>query len=332
MKIISFVNSNNGPSYHRCIMPLLTMPDVDVYVSNNITEETFDKGCDFFMYNRVLPDHALPTIKELKKKHGFKIVVDIDDHWELDPHHILYEAYQKDKFAERQIQQLKDADIVFCTHDRLATAAKEYNKNVHVLPNAIPHSGQFSIKRESSPFTRLFWQGSDTHKEDIALLKRPIDALGVISTKIKMVMGGYAEDHEQWYSMVMDYTAQAKHQYKLIPYAPVNEYYAAYRHADICLVPLLNSPFNKHKSNLKILEAANLELPVIASPVHPYLDMPVLYAKGAGEWVTHIRKLVDSRKRQKDAGMRLAEYCRENYNFIKINKERKQILEYHASK
>jgi hypothetical protein len=95
---------------------------------------------------------------------------------------------------------------------------------------------------------------------------------------------------------------------------------------------LLNSKFNRHKSNLKILEAANLGLPVIASAVHPYLDLPVFYAKHSGDWVKYIKRLVESRKRQKEAGQKLAEYCAEHYNFNKINNMRKQVLEYEAKK
>lgn len=332
MRIIAFVNANSGPSYHRLIMPLMLMPDVDVFVTNNLLVEHFEKGCDIFMYNRILPDHALPQIKELQQKYDFKICVDIDDYWELDEHHVLYQLYQEINFPAKQIDQIKDADVVLVTHDRLAEEVAVYNKNVHVCPNAIPRKGQFDIEREPYYLTRLFWQGSDTHREDVALLRTPIDRLAPIADKIKMVMAGYAENHEHWYHMVHDYTASLKHQYKLIPYAPINEYYAAYAHADICLVPLLNSKFNRHKSNLKILEAANLGLPVIVSEVHPYLDMPVLYCKNSGDWIKHINRLVASKKRQKEAGQQLAEYCQEHYNFNKINNMRKQIFEYEGKK
>jgi glycosyltransferase involved in cell wall biosynthesis len=332
MRIIAFVNGNSGPSYHRVIVPLMLMQGVDVYITNNLRVEDFEKGCSLFMYNRILPDHALPIIKELQHRYEFKICVDLDDYWELDEHHVLYSHYQEIEFAKKQVQQITDADVVLVTHDRLAEEVAVYNKNVHVCPNAIPKQGQFDIEREPHYLTRLFWQGSDTHKEDIALLRTPLDKLGYMAPKIKMIMAGYAEDHEDWHNMVMDYTANLKHQYKLIPYAKITEYYQAYAQADICLVPLLNSKFNRHKSNLKILEAANLGLPVIVSQVHPYLDLPVLYCRSSSDWVKHITKLVKSRKRQKEAGQQLAEYVAEHYNFHKINNKRKQVLEYEAKK
>lgn len=332
MRIIAYISGNSGPSFHRITMPLLLMPGPDVYITNNLKVEDFEKGCDLFVYSRVLPDHALPQLAQLKEKYGFKVCVDVDDYWELDEHHVLYDEYQRVGFAAKQIEQLTAADVVLTTHYRLAEEVSEWNKNVFVCPNAIPRQGQFDIEREPHHLTRLFWQGSDTHKEDIALLKAPVGKLGSIAGKIKMVMAGYAPDHDDWYNMVMNYTAETKHQYKLIPATTVTEYYSAYTHADICLVPLLNTRFNRLKSNLKILEAANLGLPVIASAVHPYLDLPVLYCKNSNDWVKHITRLVASRKRQKEAGQKLAEYCQEHYNFSRINDMRRQVLEYECKK
>lgn len=333
MKILAFVSGNSGPSYHRVIIPLLMMRDADVFITNDLRVEHFEeKQPDIFMYNRILPDHAMPQLIFLKEKYGFKTCVDIDDYWELDEHHIMYQEYIETGFAQKQIQHLKDADIVITTHERLAQEARTHNANVHVCPNAIPHRGQFDIERQPYYLTRLFWQGSITHRADIELLEKPIDMLASISGKIKMIMAGYTESEDEWYRMAMIYTANTKHQYKLIPGNHVSKYYSAYAEADICLVPLVNSRFNRHKSNLKILEAANLGLPVIASNVHPYIGMPVLLCKHSGDWVKHITKLVNSRGARRDAGRTLKDYCDKHFNFETINEERKQILEYAASK
>lgn len=349
MRIIAFANKNSGPAYHRIIMPLLLMPDVDVFVTNDLQVEHFDKGCDIFMYNRILPEHARPQLAVLKKKLEFKTVVDIDDYWELDPHHVLYQEYQDSAFAQQQLEHLCQADVIFTTHERLADEVRKvlddnlqlgirsesphfFRPEVHVLPNAIPHQGQFDITPVGHDLVRLFWQGSVTHRHDIELLQTPIHSLGKLSKKIKMIMAGYTSGEHEWFCMANTYTADLKHQYKLIPGVNVAQYYQAYEHADICLVPLVNSPFNRMKSNLKILEAANLGLPVIASAVHPYLGMPVNFCRNSRDWIGHIKRLVQFPARRQEEGARLAEYCLEHFNFKKINNERRQILEYAATK
>lgn len=332
MRVIASINRNSGVAYHRIIVPLMLMKDIDVYITNNLKVEDFEKGCDLFFYNRDLPEATDKQVAELKEKYGFKTCVDMDDYWELDEHHILYQAYKEDKITERQIRHLKNADVVLTTHSRLAKEITVYNKNVHVCPNAIPRQGQFDIEREPYYLTRLFWQGSNTHREDISILARPLDMLGRVAGKIKMIMAGYTEGEEQWDHMARMYTAGLKHQYKLIPPKHVTQYYENYKEADICLVPLVKSKFNGMKSNLKILEAANMGLPVIASKVDPYLDMPVLYCNSGSDWIKHITWLLKSRKRQREAGQELKEFCEKHFNFHRINNERKQILEYEVSK
>lgn len=332
MKILGYVNKNSGPGFHRIMMPLLMMRDVDVFVTNDLPFKYLEQGVDIFMYNRTMPPEAMPEIFALQKKHGFKICVDVDDYWHLDEHHILYKHYEDIGFASQQIAHLDTADIVLTTHSRLAAEIYQYNANVHVVPNAIPKQGQFDIERQPHHLTRLFWQGSATHEQDIAILQQAIGGgLRFIASKIKMVMAGYeleTDNEDIWYRMGGLYTAGFKHQYKIIPGVAITEYYANYAHADICLVPLVKSRFNSFKSNLKVLEAANLGLPVIASQVDPYLDMPVLYCKSGNDWVKHITRLVESKKRRKEAGQELAEFCAKHFDFHKINNMRKQIFEY----
>lgn len=330
MRIIAFVNGNSGPSYHRLIMPLMLMEDVDVFITNNLLEEHFEKGCDVFMYGRTLPAHADEKIAELRRKYEFRTIIDIDDYWELDPHHILYELYQTENFAAEQIRHIKAADAVLTTNERLAEEIGQFNREVFVLPNAIPRQGQFVLEREPYYLVRLFWQGSITHRYDIGIIQHSIDQLKGVAGKIKMVLHGYMDGEPEWVKMASMYTAGFKHQYQIIPGEHVTKYYEAYKHADVCLVPLVASKFNSMKSNLKVLEAANMGLPVIASKVHPYLDMPVLYASKGSDWVQHVKRLLASKKRRRDAGLELQEYCNQHFNFKKINHERKQIIEHVA--
>lgn len=330
MRIIGYIHGKpSGVNYHRIIMPLMMMNDVDKHVTNSLTHEAFEKGCDMLMYSRI---NAPDNLAELKDKYGFKVCVDVDDYWYLDEHHVLYDEYQEMEFARKQIEHMSNADVVLTTHDRLAEEVALYNKNVHICPNAIPKQGQFDIERQPHHLTRLFWQGSDTHRKDIELLRTPIEAIGKLAPKIKMVMAGYAQNHEDWHYMARDYTANLRYAYKLIEAALITDYYKAYAHADICLIPLLNSRFNRHKSNLKILEAANMGLPVIVSQVHPYLDMPVNYCRKSQDWVNHIRRLVQWPARRKEEGLRLQDFCNEHYNFNKINNTRREILEYEGKK
>ncbi|MGN6416103.1 MAG: glycosyltransferase [Pseudobacter sp.] len=298
------------------MLPLLWMRETDVRVTNSVTEEDFEKGCDAIYYNRTIGENIL----KLQSKYRFKIVVDVDDYWHLDPHHVSYQHHIDINFPEQQLGHLQIADAVTTTHERLADKIYPYNKNVHVIPNAIPNDPQyFPVERTVANMRRIFWQGSITHERDIQLLAGPIKRLD--QHKFFMTLAGFT-DHPVWHRMVSMYTNSLRMKGQIIKGAPVTEYYKAYRHADVCVCPLLDTPFNNMKSNLKVLEAAHAGLPVIASHVHPYLDMPLLYVKKQTDWF----KWLNDIPAQEEMAGKLADFCREHYDYQTISEKRRKVF------
>lgn len=327
MKILSLTTKDSGCGYHRIWNPTLLMQKEKGWVRNFVTPEILDEGWDIVFINRCWDFNDLI---ELKRVYGFKLVVDVDDYWILDHHHLLYEDYNFSNFASRVVRHLKNADLVTCTHDRLAEMCKPYNSNAIVLPNAIPYGqGQFTDKKTEDEHLRLFWAGGITHADDIrqiAGVMRKVD-------DVKVVIGGYTDSNQTemhyWGKMVNYMTNNRRLAHDLIKGVPPNEYYELFAHGDVMLVPLQKTMFNQYKSNLKILEAAGKKMPVICSAVHPYLGFPsdvVLYAKTEGDWLRHIEYLKDPINREKQ-GQKLYDYCLENYNFDEINKQRQLAFE-----
>jgi len=328
MTIFGLINANSGVSYHRIQTPLMRTPDnVHVYITNNLSQEdlmgasTYKNGepiqkPDAVYYNRIVNEDIVKQSRAV----GAKIVLDIDDYWLLDPHHIAYNDYLTNDFASQQIKHIQQADTITTTHDRLAEKISEYNKAVVITPNAIPLD--WYAPATESEYIRLFWQGSITHEKDIELLRGPMRRLG---PQFQPVIAGYTE-HKAWHRMASAFTSGHRHNAKVLPSAGPEEYYQNYRYADVCLCPLLDTPFNSMKSNLKVLEAAHLGIPVVASYVNPYLGMPVMRVEQQKDWAYWINDLTDPDKR-KVRGEYLREWCRERYNFDKINKTRLEALQ-----
>lgn len=287
MRVVVIARADSGVALHRLHIPFKHMEGAEVVFTSNL-DETVYEGADMVVFNRTLPGDKMIWLIDLQNKHGFKICVDIDDYWELNKEHILYAGEKEKKLGEYQEKVLQHADVVFCTHDRLADEIKPFNENVHVIPNAITRKEkQFDIVTEESEFVRLFWQGSRTHEKDLEILSHPINKLKNIKDKIELMIAGVEEiaDGEVdplWVKMIQAYCGVryrgntdtivdggllSRHQYFLGLSADM--YYGTYRFADICLTPLVQNRFNRQKSNLKILESANMGLPVIASQVHP---------------------------------------------------------------
>lgn len=334
MKILGIIQKDSAVCYHRITMPLALMPDVDCHITNHIDESTFEQGFDAVLYSRVLSDGAMNKLYEMRDKYGFKLFVDVDDYWHLDHWHPLYVSYQKENFAERQVNSILNADGVFVTHERLWREVKPLNPKCYIIDNAIPKIEQYLTERTESDRVRLFWQGSVTHQEDLKLIQYAIQNLlhSKEKDRVKMVLAGYHKLMDEWHDMANTFTARGRLKHELINGMTPDTYYKAYSHADICLIPLVASRFNGFKSNLKVLEAANLSLPVIACNVHPYKDLPATYANGSKDWLDKMKWYINNEAARVEDGERLADYCNVFFDYRKINDMRKQLFEYYIEK
>lgn len=323
MKILT-IYDHSGPKYHRCLLPCFLMDGVELIVKGELKDEDCE-GVDIVFFNRVLVDHSVQSVLGLRKKHGFKLVVDFDDHWQLGTDHYLHQMYEYTGASHIMRAYIKECDAVTVTHERLADEVLPLNKNVWVLPNAIPKWGQFLCEKQPDDLTRLFWAGGITHVNDIQLLFEPVKSFRELP--VKMVMGGYVKRSE-YYQMRNAFTRYGKMPHELIEAMPVDKYYYAYSRCDIALVPLTETKFNSMKSPLKILEAANIGANVVVSDVHPYKDFPgVEYVNSPEDWRRHVKTLLDNPGYAAEQRQILQDYCREHYNFETINQKRKTLFE-----
>jgi glycosyltransferase involved in cell wall biosynthesis len=330
MRIITVGQRNSGVSFHRLFNPLIYLPKDYAMMTDVLTEEELEKGYDILFINRYIAGMEVDEVVRLRKKYGFKLVVDIDDYWNLDPWHILYGKYP----TQKVIDHIKVADMVISSNELLAQEVSNYNKNCVVVPNALPYGeDQFTDVKTESDKVRFVYAGSITHEKDIAILRNPMKRVAgdsMVKNNSTFILCGYSEDKNVanvWGRMINDYL----HGFKVDGYIraalPVDQYMNFYNEADACLVPLVASKFNSMKSNLKVLEAATKNAPVIASNVKPYSDCKhIIRVNNQSDWFVNIKKVVKDAIYRKEMGIANGEWCRENFNLIKVNELRSQIF------
>lgn len=333
MRILALANVNSGVAYHRIVMPLVYMmqgrPQDFVKITNQVTEETLEEGWDILLINRTVA-FDIPTIESWRKRYGFKLVVDNDDYWNLDPHHVLYEYYKQGKISEHIQDFIRIADLCTVTHHRLADAVYRLNKNVHILPNALPYGdGQFNDAKLPSDKVRLFWSGSDTHAQDLSIIRNPMQRIYGdfdLRNKVKTIMAGYAERSKPvWDIMAAAFTNGLRFDSTIYQFTAPDKYMGAYTDSDISVIPLLSSGFNGMKSNLKVLETAAKRNPAIVSMTDPYLDMPVCYVRTQQYWYKWVKELVNDKAMRIEKGNELYEFCNKHYNLKTINWKRYEL-------
>lgn len=259
-----------------------------------------------------------PIEKYISALDGRKFIVDIDDYWHLYPHHYLFGIWTGNDMANKIIQAMKAARIVTVTNDALWQRAKQYNRYVHILPNALPFdSGQFQ-RTENDGSPTFFWGGGASHMHDINILRSIMINIPYNLTLMGDDGGG------QWAKIKTTFGPRAK----IIKILPVDSYMNGYQ-GNIMLIPLENNFFNQHKSNLKILEAGCKGMAVIASRMAPYYnekDKPfIMYADSPAEWQAHIKYCQANPGFVKEMGAALADHVRRHYDLKNINELRKQI-------
>jgi glycosyltransferase involved in cell wall biosynthesis len=331
MRIITVGQRNSGVSFHRLFNPLIYLPKDYAMMTDVLTEEELEKGYDILFINRYIAGMEVDEVVRLRQKYGFKLVVDVDDYWNLDAWHILYGKYP----TQKVIDHIKVADLVICSNNDLAVQIDELNPNWIVIPNALPYGeDQFTDVKTESDKVRFVYAGSVTHEKDIAILKNPMKRVAgdpMVKSKSSFILCGYSEDKNVanvWGRMINDYLCGFNVNGYIRAALPVDQYMNFYNEADACLIPLVDSKFNSMKSNLKVLEAATKNAPVICSNVKPYSECKhIIPVNNQSDWFTNIKKVVKDAIYRQEMGIANGEWCRENFNLIKVNKLRSQVFE-----
>ena len=100
MRILALTSKYSGVGYHRIMMPLVNMQKDYCLITDVINDEILEHKFDLVVMNRML-SHPVSEIEAWRDKYGFKLIVDNDDHWQLDPSHILNQSYKDNNVTNR---------------------------------------------------------------------------------------------------------------------------------------------------------------------------------------------------------------------------------------
>ena len=290
MKVYYISNTFDGCWYVRNYLPMYHNgwdgDKLSIY-GKRIVGDQMVKGAmnaDVVVFQRPNDRERLEAAKVLQKA-GKKIVFDNDDTYKLNsgvPTQMTT-IYGKEKLTEMNdtlMEFIKIADLVTTTTETLRQEYNAYNKNVVVLPNMVDPD-DFPVKKVNhTDKVRVGLVGSVVSNEEYEALKTNLDRL-LKSPDVQVVIFGmppkteetfltqriYKKEYDFWLSKNIEWQ----------PFVPFQDYFETLNNLtlDLMLIPRQNSYFNQAKSNIKFLEAAMLEIPVIASsfPNGPYEEL-----------------------------------------------------------
>jgi glycosyltransferase involved in cell wall biosynthesis len=300
-------------------------PDLPFVVSLSDLALTYEEMLqyDIVVVQRLTDYNQWKVLKTLKEA-GKKIVYEIDDDlFSVEPSNPAHAVCGRDDVRHSVRSCLDLADLVIVTTKELADALSVTHKAV-VYPNSVDPC-MFSVLRDPpARAPRLFWAGSNTHDDDFRTVLLPLISLMRKHSKLELVvLGGLPktlqqvldEEDEQLCCRISTQAFMRPELYLKALSGGVN--------ADIGLIPLKDTIFNRSKSSVKALEYTIAGLPVVAANVVPYNlvythEKDALLCSNKKQWTDAIESLLESPEKRRRLVTAARELACEHFN-IKNN-------------
>ena len=240
----------------------------------------------YFSY-ALSPAKNLPYFARWKEKGTWVWVLD-DLHSDLPPWH---ERKTNEEELGLWAAHRELADLIVVSTPALAEGVGWPEKTL-VAPYLIePSAYRIEGPAPESGKLRVLWCGSDSHLGDLRLIDGAVDRLvKEFGDRVEFLFIGAGPERslrDHWNRGV-----------RLLEWVPLDQYWnllsAVKPH--LTLAPLVDHPFNRCRSNLRVIEAWAMHSPVVASPVGEYRflreGVDGLFAETEDQWVDRVSWLL----------------------------------------
>jgi glycosyltransferase involved in cell wall biosynthesis len=147
---------------------------------------------------------------------------------------------------------------------------------------------------------RIGWDGSIGHQPDLDIIRPVIAAIKRDYPDVTFVTMGYKPDFSDEHHGWADMMAYPKTLASL--------------GIDIGLAPLIDSSFNRCKSNLRWMNYSALKIPVVYSPVENQKNLPGIKADSHHDWYEAISTLIEDKELRRKLGNGQNKYLKEHFD------------------
>lgn len=246
---------------------------------------------------------------------GARMVLDIDDEpFEINKDHPIYdEIVEKSRRVKRMIEI---SDHIVVSTENLKRSLAHFGKRITVIPNAIdPKIWEVkNPKKRTDGKIRIGWIGSASHIADTKVINSAFDEILKKYENVEIHLCGFVDSN----------SFRGDREFHHIGTSGYDEFpqFLADLDLDIAVAPLIDSKFNRAKSNIKWLEHSMLEIPMVLSNIPPYSEcveknVTGFLANGKGQWVQYLSKLIEDKELRKKIGKAAKKEVLEKYTIEK---------------
>jgi len=210
-KLQCIVQPNSGIAYHRLVNPFSYIHMGEEWDKEllwfQVDEHKID--CDVLIYSKYIFTEPR-WLKKIQEK-GTKIIVDVDDSWDLPPAHPRYKEWMQGGYPKLVQENIKLADLVICATMKLQDKVRPLNNNTVVIPNSFPYGIEpYTPLPPTIPRTKMnfIYAGGSTHLNDVRLLEGKFRRVGTdkwIQDRAEFLIAGYEKTEINRYATKEDY-------------------------------------------------------------------------------------------------------------------------------
>jgi glycosyltransferase involved in cell wall biosynthesis len=287
----------------------------------NLTKMVMEKGFYHNVKTISLQRQAAPHqkqfmeyLKSIQPEFGFKLIYEVDDvvfREEIPDHNASKFGFDSDEVRQNCIDMINMVDevTVTCQYMKDLYIEKTGQQKVTVVPNFMPHwwtGHQYDYRKicdnleKNKKRPRVVYAGSGAHFD----VKNNAGGQDDFTHVLKFII-----DNRQKYQFVfigaypppLHPFIQSK-EIEFHPWVNLLNYpnFLASLNAQLFIAPLMDIPFNRSKSDIKFMEAAQLGIPCICQDMVTYSSAPeFLRFKTADELAEKVELLTNWKNRSK---------------------------------
>lgn len=328
-----------GCWYYRCFLPLMVngwsgnYPGIKQELKDVKLQQEEMQRADIIVFHRADNVEYHKTARLLKSM-GKKIVFDNDDTFIVDKTHAFFNLDEKGFKQNMEWKNnavynfIRNSDLVTASTETLANEYRKWNPNVVVLPNCVNPDDWDDPLRNETDVVRIGVVGSTAYYHDFDIITDVIRKLdgdkrvqlvlfGLFAGKDKEKNPKITEVHHREYGF-WDTLKNVEH----VGWCEMVDYFTVLNELklDLMIIPRRESYFNACKSNVKMLEAAMCEIPIISNywkgnPYEKDIDgTNGLFVYNQEDWLKEIYRLVDNKDLRRNMGKKAHEYVLNNYS------------------
>jgi len=213
----------------------------------------------------------ITTLNDQNIPFFYEIDDDLLAHFNRLDNHAEYNRHQESIEA-----LIKTANLVTVSTQELAQRYRDIARSIEIIPNMLSNRlwSAAPRTRQQDAFIRALYMGTPTHDDDIDMILPALTTIWEQSQNFRLTIVGVSKNEHKFKNI--SWIEQINPPSKAKPYDSFVPWLREIAmRCDFAVAPLVDTPFNRCKSDLKILEYSALGLPVIASDLPQYrIDAP----------------------------------------------------------